>query len=441
MSSFCLLEDSICLENLRNVYYHNIRPKAMAGLDKVDKYKFDKIAENEFQIIERKILNNKYKFTRYKKILISKGEGKNPRVINIPTIRDKIVLTVLNSCFNKIYGNSNCSKLPQLIINDIKNAIDSQQYNYFIKYDIKSFYASIKHDILMKKIRYKIRNNLFLNIIYNAIINDGIEFPIKNQTKRGIRKKGIPEGLSISNSLANIYLMSLDKKMMSISNIKYHRYVDDILIMCDYDEKEEIDLLVRKEVCKKLKLELNQKCEEGYIAENGFEYLGYRFESNNLSVRKSSRYKLENSLEILLAKYKLSETQNEELLKWKLNLKISGCIYKNRKYGWMFFYSQINDMKILSQLDWLVLKLLKRYSIDIKTKKFKRTYYEIKNNLHNTKYIINFDNYSFEKKKDILKKIYRRNIEGLNIEQINDLFENVIFKDIALLEQDVQNFS
>ena len=169
--------------------------------------------------------------------------------------------------------------------------------------------------------------------------------------------------------------------------------------------------------------------------------MGYCFEINNLSVRKSSRYKLENSLEILLAKYKLSETQNEELLKWKLNLKISGCIYKNRKYGWMFFYSQIDDMKILSQLDWLVLKLLKRYSIDIKPKKFKRTYYEIKNNLHNTKYIINFDNYSFEKKTDILKKIYRRNIEGLNTDQINDLFENVIFKDIALLEQDVQNFS
>lgn len=441
MSSFDLLKNSICFENLKDIYYHKVRPKAVAGLDKVDKYKFDKIAENEFQIIERKVLNGKYKFTRYKKVFISKGEGKNPRVINIPTIRDKIVLTILNNCFNKIYNNSNCSKLPHLIINDMKDTIDSQKYNYFIKYDIKSFYASIKHSILMRKIRYKVRNASFLNVIYNAITNDGIEFPIKKLNKKTVRKEGIPEGLSISNSLANIYLISLDEKMMNLPNIKYNRYVDDIMIICNYEEKEEIDLLVRKEVCKKLKLELNQKCDEGFINENDFEYLGYRFEKEILSVRKSSRYKLENSIEILLAKYRLSEIQNEELLQWKLNLKISGCIYKDKKYGWMFFYSQINDMKILSQIDWLVLKLLKRYKINIKPKKFKRTYYEIKNNLHNTKYIINFDNYSFEQKKDVLKRIYKRNIEGLKPAQINDLFESIIFKDIALLEEDIQHFS
>ncbi len=441
MSSFDLLSSSVSFEKLEKIYYLRVRPKAVAGLDKIDKYKFDKILGNEFKIIERKVLSGKYTFTRYKKILISKGEGKNPRVINIPTIRDKMVLAVLNDCFNYIYDKNNCSKLPQLIIDNIKNAIDSQQYNYFIKYDIQSFYASINHDILIKKLKYKIRSASFLNIILNAIENDGIVFPIKKTTKRTIRDVGIPEGLSISNSLANIYLMALDKKISEISGIKYYRYVDDILILCNLEEKEKINLLVRKELCKKLKLELNKKCDEGCINENAFEYLGYHFEKDKLSVRKSSRYKLENSIEVLMARYKLSESQNKELLEWKLNLKISGCIYKNKKYGWLFFYSQINDKKLLSQLDWFVLKLLNRYNIDVIPKKFKKTYYEIRNNLHNTKYIINFDNYSIAQKKDILTRVYKKNIENFKEKQIDDLFENIIFKDIALLEEDIQHFS
>lgn len=441
MSSYSILKNNINHEKLEYIYYHKIRARAVAGLDRIDKDKFDKILKDEVEIIERKVLNGSYKFTRYKKILISKGENKNPRVINIPTIRDKIVLSSLNDSLNTIYNNENCSKLPHIIIDNIKKAIDSKEYNYFIKYDIKSFYSSINQDILIKKLRYKIRSNIFLKVICNAIKSEGLLFPIKNSNKREDRTEGIPEGLNISNSLANIYLLSLDKKMTSLSNIKYFRYVDDILIICNEEEKEKIDSLLKKEIYKKLKLELNNKCDEGYIAEKKFEYLGYSFDNKLLSVRESSIYKIENSIETLLAKYRLSDIPNEELLVWKLNLKISGCIYKGKKYGWIFFYSQINDIKILSHLDWLVSKLLKRYMISIKPKRFKRTYYEIKNKLHSTKYIIKFDDYSFERKKDVLKNIYKKNIDNFTEKKINDLFENVIFKDIALLEEDIQNFS
>lgn len=439
MSSYNIIKDSLCTNLLD--YYYKIRPKAIAGLDKIDKYKFDEIKDKEFEIIEKKVLNGEYHFTRYKKILINKGENKYPRVINIPTIRDKIVLAVLNDCLNKIYNKKNCSQLPHLIIDDIKSEVDSNKYDYFIKYDIKTFYTSINHDILMRKIRYKIRNKNILHLISSAITNDGLIFPIKKSFKKEKRIRGVPEGLSISNSLANIYLMSLDKKMKSIPKIKYFRYVDDIIILCNKNIKYDIDLIIKKEVSYKLKLEFNKKCIQGSLSENGFEYLGYYFKNQLLSVRESSRLKLENSIESLLSKYKFAETKNEELLLWKINLKISGCIYKNKKYGWIFFYSQINDMKLLAQLDWFVLKLLKRQKINIKPKKFKKTYYEIRNNLHNTKYIIKLDDYTFEDKKYLLEKIYKRNIGNLDEKQINDIFENIIFKDIASLEEDIQHFS
>ena len=41
MSSFDLLSSSVSLEKLEKIYYLRVRPKAVAGLDKIDKYKFD----------------------------------------------------------------------------------------------------------------------------------------------------------------------------------------------------------------------------------------------------------------------------------------------------------------------------------------------------------------------------------------------------------------
>ena len=71
MSSYNLLKKAFSLDNLNYTYYHKIRPKAVAGLDKIDKYKFDEIKEDEFKTINRKVLNGKYNFTRYKKVLIN----------------------------------------------------------------------------------------------------------------------------------------------------------------------------------------------------------------------------------------------------------------------------------------------------------------------------------------------------------------------------------
>lgn len=441
MSSYSILCSSIANKNLKEIYYRKIRVKAVAGIDRINSSKFDDILEEEVNTIIRKVLKGNYKFTRYKELLISKGKDKEPRVISIPTIRDRIVLSALNDCLNSIYEKDNCSKLPHVIINEIKDAVNNNSYDYFIKYDVKNFYPSINQDILMKKIRRKIRNEQFLKLIIEAITTGTVSINgVKSNQKN---EKGVPQGLSISNSLANVYLNSLDKKMKDYPNIKYYRYVDDILILCNSAEKNNIDNLIKKEIKTKLKLRLNEKCDEGFINEEIFEYLGYKFNKDELTVRNSSKYKIENSIETLLSKYNSYEDKdkNEELLKWKLNLKISGCIYNSKKYGWMFFYSQIEDKKLLTHLDWLVCKLLNRYKIDIKPKKFKRTYYEIRKCVHDTNYIINFDKYSIEQKKDVLYRIYKRKTNGYTSQQIDDLFKKLLFKDISSLEEDVQHFS
>lgn len=145
------------LEHLRNVYNSKISHKANLGLDRMNRNAFEKNLDDHLNLINYKIYNRTYKFTYFKEKLLSKGKGKLPRVISIPTIRDKITLSVLNELLTEVYKNEIEGKLTHTIIDEIKNAVNSGEYNYFIKIDIKNFYDNINHQIILRKIKRRLR--------------------------------------------------------------------------------------------------------------------------------------------------------------------------------------------------------------------------------------------------------------------------------------------
>ena len=191
-----------------------------------------------------------------------------------------------------------------------------------------------------------------------------------------------------------------DRALMN--NIAYYRYVDDILILVNREAFLEVKDAIERDICE-LDLELNSKKDEGEII-NGFEYLGYRISDESVSVRQSSILKIEQSIEDL---FREITKGNVKYIQWKLNLKITGFILEEHKYGWLFFYSQITDMKLLFHLDDVVKKLVKRYGLEekIRVKRFVRTYAEMRLALHETKYIPNLDNITLEEKKKLLTEI------------------------------------
>lgn len=437
-------------ENILIYYNEKMKKNSAIGLDKISSRRFRENLKENIDIINRKVINNTYKFTRYRQVLISKGAEKPPRVISIPTIRDSLVLGILNEFLREKYGESSISKRPQLIINDIikaineKDNINDRKYDTFIKIDIKSYYKSINHQILKDELMNKIYTIDIIDFIFLAINTETISIPVRskqNKKRNRIKENGMPEGLSISNSIANIYLKNIDEKYINESDFKYFRYVDDILILCKHDERINIYENIKQDLLS-LKLETNEKEDSGSLS-NGFDYLGYRISSDKITVRESSILRLEQNLEKLFVEYKRSKEKNIKLLEFKLNLRITGFIYKNMKYGWMFFFSQMDDKTLLSKLDWLVKKLSKRYKLDgiMDLKKFKRTKYEIDYKMHKSKYIKNFDKYDINDKKELIETIYKQTIISNKEEDINEIFERIIYEEIKDLEKDIQPFS
>ena len=428
------------IDNLKNIYDLNISLSSATGIDNLSHSKFRDDIDEQVNIIQRKVSFGEYKFTKYKLKLISKGRGKTPREISIPTIRDRITLKALCNFLSEKFDEKIEFKLPQLVIRDIKKSLSSNEYDSFIKLDVANFYPTIKHDFLITRLRQKIRKENIISLIKLAVKTPTVAKSIKSDS---LQDMGVPQGLSISNILAAIYLINIDNKFSKESNIKYYRYVDDILILTSSETARKITTLVINEF-RKLGLEIynpddSEKSKIGKIGDQ-FTYLGYCFEDNKISVRKSSITKLKESLVSIFTSYKYAKNKDQKFLRWKINLRITGCVFQGKCKGWLFFFAEIDDESLLHKLDNYVCHLMKRFDVNIKPKKFVKSYYQVKYCKYETRYIPNFDQYEIDRMRQTIDLYPNHQSNSLSDEEVKHKFKKLMNKEVKDLQTDIQNF-
>ncbi|HGV3488640.1 TPA: RNA-dependent DNA polymerase, partial [Raoultella planticola] len=94
-----------------------------------------------------------------------------------------------------------------------------------------------------------------------------------------------------------------------------------------------------------------EKSSVGFLNENEFGYLGYYFHNSKVTARRGSVESLRESLLAIFTGYKHSKLKSLEFLEWRINLRVTGCIFQNKSKGWMYFFSEINDENLLHSLD------------------------------------------------------------------------------------------
>lgn len=193
---------------------------------------FELNLDNNLEIIVRKILDGTYRFSPYLEILKLKGRKKHPRIISIPTIRDKIVLLTIKEILHSKFEDSVNRKLPNNYIKDIKRyLIENPGEKYYLKLDLEKFYDTISHEIILSKLELNGIPEPILKLVEKAISNLTVPQNTKKNNYINFENKiGIPQGLSISNILAQIYLNEFDKTIYKRKYF-YQRYVDDILLL------------------------------------------------------------------------------------------------------------------------------------------------------------------------------------------------------------------
>jgi hypothetical protein len=146
----------------------------------------------------------------------------------------------------------------------------TDRYRFVARFDIRSYYESMDHAVLLAQLQ-----NHGVEPTLLSIIRDYLSLPDVQQ-----QGKGIVAGGAISPLLAAVYLNPLDRTMEALESrlgIKYQRFMDDFVIFAPTRHKLKAVLRRMYRVLDQLKLNVHPNKRYIGTTRRGFDFLGYRF--------------------------------------------------------------------------------------------------------------------------------------------------------------------
>lgn len=232
-------------------------------------------------------------------------------------MEDDFAIKLLDRFIRRIYKvrQSDRNRIVRQLITLLK---DSGNY-HVLRLDVKDCYETIKFENLINKFE----DELILAPECIKLLNE-----IHNDLWRNHGMHGLPRGLPISPTLAELYLESLDKKVASHPDVIYSaRYVDDIIILTPAGKENDVQTNVEA-LMYEMGLSLNKNPDKYYskpskLAE--FDYLGYAIKvipendkpnKVTLKISRSKLNKLKSRIAVSFSDHK--KQNNISLLKRRL---------------------------------------------------------------------------------------------------------------------------
>ena len=148
---------------------------------------------------------------------------------------------------------------------------------------MKSYYASIDHDILVDQLR---------DLIDEPIVSDLVEQYVRRTVDDGgiyrDVQRGIPLGCSLSPLMGAVYLQPLDDAMQK-TGLFYARFMDDWVVFAPSRWKlRKVVRIVNQVLNRHMVWQHPDKTFVGRV-DRGFDFLGYHFRPDGLSVAEKTR--------------------------------------------------------------------------------------------------------------------------------------------------------
>jgi len=228
-----------------------------------------------WQSVRQELLQTLHKqdYTFMPLSVVTKADGET---LHLWSSQDALVLKMLIMALPKALALSSlCTHIKghgglKATVNDLHAALPD--YRYVMKTDVKGYYESIDHTILLKQLDKDITDPFIWRLL--------VQF-VKRTVERGGTFKsihcGISRGCPLSPIIAAYYLKGLDEQMAGDPRYFYRRYVDDVIVLAK--TRWHLRKAVRTVNQHFNQLKVAQAPDKTFIGriEKEFDFLGYRF--------------------------------------------------------------------------------------------------------------------------------------------------------------------
>jgi RNA-directed DNA polymerase len=241
--------------------YKEVRSsKVSTGIDGMTWQWLSKHSNSELYKLWNRLTSGSYFPQTVKEVSIPKKDG-GIRKLGIPTVLDRIAQQVVRSHLEKIvepyFHNSSFGYRPRRSCHDAVKQSCSNCFNhdFVIDLDIKAFFDTIDHDMLIQAVQHFCKDKWVLLYI-RRWLKSGI---LQEDGERIDRVTGTPQGGVISPLLANIFMhVCFDKWMDKFHPEKpFERYADDVVVHCKTEKQALFVLRQIKERLTQCKLTLH----------------------------------------------------------------------------------------------------------------------------------------------------------------------------------------
>lgn len=285
--------------------------------NKKDVLEFEYYLEQNIFELHRDLVSKQYKHGPYQSFYITDPKRRH---IHKATVRDRVIhhaiYKTLYPIFNKTFVATSFScrigKGTHKGVLWLDKAVRKVSKNYtkpcfILKCDIRRFFDSVDHNVLIKILNKKIRDR------ETRFLLDEVVRGFSSGASNLFNKVGLPIGNLTSQLFANIYMNEFDQFIKQDLKVKYYaRYTDDFVIV---SEDEQYLEGILKPITQFLDMELNLELHPHKVSirklHNGIDYLGYIVLPHHKLLRTKTKNRIYKGLLRKIREYKSGKVDKE----------------------------------------------------------------------------------------------------------------------------------
>ncbi|MHB1420734.1 MAG: reverse transcriptase domain-containing protein [Bacillota bacterium] len=159
--------------NLRMAWETVKANKGSGGIDKIGIPEFEKMVEEELNILHLELKQGIYKPMPVRRVNIPKrGKPKETRPLGIPTVEDRLVqravARILEAIFEQDFLNFSYGfrpgRSPHQALQSLRSIIVTKKVRHIFEADIRGYFSHINHEWLMKMLKQRIADPVILRL-------------------------------------------------------------------------------------------------------------------------------------------------------------------------------------------------------------------------------------------------------------------------------------